>query len=1123
MSVLKSIDVESFSRSVVTDLITFNRQFDYILRSVDRLIKVELQKIFSNTKVEIPCEHSKHEITFTNVSLQHTTIRDHNGLQVPDTIEYCVNTGRTFTKSIFCDVTLTSTFDSKKVEIFQHKAFNLMKLPLCVKSFYNHRDEVNDNSINSIGGAFCINGIFKCVTSQLTLAKNRMFVFDDKLQFILECRSLRDTTIWSSTSTLQLKIKKDVNKNNIFLNIPFFQVSKTKLYDIPLIHCVIFCGYNKHEALQHCQYARVKQLLASTWKEPTTQCDLNEIYKKRIKKTSPLSVFHYQFAPHTETFDDGKKDETERRVYKDLKKLQFLFSAVNKLLMVKDGTIPCDSRDSMQSKSVQPAGDLLGILVRQIFRSFIMDIKNKITKFSYQQKDASVNAILLGILRSQAFNSRILSAFTSGNLSLFSQTKRYFKAQDMYNYPSSTQQYSQIVLDIHKESKNKSCRLLAVDAKGFLCSVSTSDGEQCGITNFLGMTTIVSSRYDVSVCIDLIFQKITQKDEHFVQKICPPPNSIRESYTVFLNGIYLLSCCTKYVKEFLNLIKYLRRRNDLPNQLSIGCVHELNEIHMYCDGGRLLRPVFIIDNLYKIPFLLRSGTAKVDRFDLLLNNGVIEYLDAFESRCCTIANSLHDVVEQPNYYTHSGLHDCTTFSISAATIPFSNNNAAARCTLFSGSQYKSIIGQYTKRSYIDNSTTIQYGTLYTQKPVSRTFVEEYLSDQDYRHTFPCFNAVTLIAAQGQNIEDSIILNKASLERGMFDYIKEIPIKFSYTLNEDDVIILNPQHIQNNLFNKIYNQHYDKIQANGLPKEGTWIEKGDVVLGVVSKQVQIKNNFELECLWRDQSVISKFSGRVKEVIQRATKSIVSIIIVLTSKHRVQVGDKLVTRHGQKGTVGAIYPQIDMPFNDKTGYVDVIFNPHGYPSRMTIGQIYESSAGKAALMKGEFFDATPFQRGNTLQKIKDLLTEVNMHSSGTEVFYNGKTGQRFQERLYCGVIAYSLMKHFVKDKYQARASTGIIDPITGQPVGGRKRNGGQRFGEMERDALLGHGSAAMMQSISHLSSDGIELLHCSQCNNIHNLTMCNVCGSKNFTKIQSTQASNLLFNAFKSLNIQAKFKK
>ena len=158
------------------------------------------------------------------------------------------------------------------------------------------------------------------------------------------------------------------------------------------------------------------------------------------------------------------------------------------------------------------------------------------------------------------------------------------------------------------------------------------------------------------------------------------------------------------------------------------------------------------------------------------------------------------------------------------------------------------------------------------------------------------------------------------------------------------------------------------------------------------------------------------------------------MVLTSKHRVEVGDKLVTRHGQKGTVGAIYPQIDMPFNDKTGFVDIIFNPHGYPSRMTIGQIYESSAGKAALMKGEFFDATPFQRGNTLNKIKGLLNEVNMHSSGAEIFYNGKTGQRFEQRLYCGVVAYSLMKHFVKDKYQARASTGIVDPITGQPVGG-----------------------------------------------------------------------------------------
>ena len=1022
-----NLNAEEFMRDVVKDYLLEHPPYKYVVDSVDDLIHVQLPRIFKDSNLELSSKptadgtSASHKITLHNVLVKRGTFRDEEGRLQNDTVRHCIMTQRTFQCCILADVVLESVFSDRK-ETFTHRRLPIVNMPICVDSFNGDLDA--DDRHTAINGCFIVNGLPKQIGTQLQLINNTIFVFDGGKNLVLECRSLRQSTPWCSTSTLQILYRKDTQK--VIGHIPFFTTQSKSHIDVPLQHILLFLNpefsANEETLSDLCSGDNdLIQLIQTNWDPNETYKEMMEFYSTKLKKpeATVLSIFLYQFVPHVEGTNTQRHNP---------KKLPFLLACLKRITSVVKGERMLDSRDHIKNKQVMPAGSLLASLFRQVYRSFLQDLKKKLVAFIEATPSLSINSCLESVLRSNIFGSRILSAFSSGNLSLFSQNKRFFRAQDVYNIPTALEQYRQVSLEVHKESKAKAPRLLHASTYGYLCSTNTVDGQQTGILNCLTYTAQVSKQVDVFMVIPLILSAARTYRTTYIYS--EKNHAEEEDFKVFCNGIYVISTS----EGFTTYLRNMRRKQLLPESLSVCIDRVCREISIRCDVGRLIKPCFVVDThtLQRLPAILnRYKLEKGNLFLFLCKAGIIEWLDAFESTSTEVcvAPSLHRVMQKQSYYTHAHLHSTAIFSNSTSVIPFSNHNAAARTTYWSGSQFKSLICMQTDPNEARHlSQTVNYGLTYTQKPVCTTFLEESRSIRNPELRTPGQMCGVLVAALGFNIEDCIICNKSSLERGLFQYIKTVPIKMEIELNSNTIVHCRPT--DGCIQHKILDAKYNKIQSTGLPKIGTRIQKGEVIIGAVERVEQSDGRVNWQCC----SVVSTCDGTVTKVLRECTKDSCIVTVVISQVKSPVQGDKLCSRHGQKGTIGIVLPQHELPFSEVTGMSpDLIFNSHGYPSRMTVGQLFESSVSKAQVQLGlSTYDATPFIK-NHKNKIEELLLSCGMRKSGTERFRSGATGELIEGELFCGLVHYGLLKHFVSEKIQARGSRGRLDRQTRQPVG------------------------------------------------------------------------------------------
>ena len=705
---------------------------------------------------------------------------------------------------------------------------------------------------------------------------------------------------------------------------------------------------------------------------------------------------------------------------------------------------------------------------------------------------------------------------------------------------------NQMVYDFTTYSDNHS-----FVANSFVVSncVETPEGAKIGIVKSLAMMSTItsqnSSQYDI---ISTLFKK----NPNIKHPFDIDPLLMYQFIKIFVNGDWFGICKISEAKNIYEQLKKYRRENIIDKFTSILFDYTNKEIRLFYDGGRLIRPILIVnDNKLN----LTSDTIKDINAELLLKNktkswkailnkynNLFEYEDIESLNYLMVADtftklndSLEAIEKTVDYtnttkinrygdyrwvnYSHCDFHSWVIMGSTAAIIPFSNHNYANR-NILHFSQAKQSIGIYLS-SYKDRIDTTSQILYHPQRPLVSTQAMKYNGCLDLPHGE---NAIVAICSYtGYNQEDSIIFNQSSIDRGIFraDTLK----KFHSEISK------NPSTTQDDIFTKpdrnkvtgMKQGNYDKLNDKGFVPEETIVDNEDIIIGKISPIQPTGNNNKV---YKDNSEI--FKTNIQGVIDRVHTGIYNAEGYEMYNVRVRMerkplsGDKFTSFSGQKGTVGITYAQKDMPFTESGIVPDLILNPHGFPSRMSLGHFIECLASKEAAETGHFVDGTPFNNYDTT-KFPEALKKLGYSPYGTEKMYCGLTGRKMDVEIFIGPVYNIRLKHMVLDKVHGRAR-GPKQALTRQPLEGRSRDGGLKVGEMEKDAMVAHGIGQFLKERMMETSDISKVYICDECgmfaSKVIDKDYYRCKGCKNTTKISAVvipHACKLLFQELTAVNI------
>ena len=984
---------------------------------------------------------------------------------------------------------------------------NIGKIPvmldscLCVLSSadFNLKKEMGECPYDQ-GGYFIIEGAEKVIVSHERKAENRLYIVksqDSSYGLSAQIKSVpNDSFKYARTTVVNMH-----NTTDIFtVRLPSIP------HQIPLFVLFRALGVESDkEILEYILYEldseksklfmdKLLPTIENSWNIFTQADAIRYLSQLTLSNTTShlMNVIETDVFPHV-------GDNMLHKAY-------YLGYTVNKILNVYFKIEYPTDRDSFIYKRVDLSGFLLASLFRESFKQFQRDTKIAIdTEYRFNASkyvdDKFTTLVNDDNLRTIFNYGTIEGMFTkSFKIGTILNKKGLIQA---LNRLSSTGAISHLRrINTTGDNIMIGQRKLHGTQYGIICPAETPDGGNIGIKKHLSVMGHITFGCDPEPVIKLLLENgVISLDNCF-------PSMLKNKTKVFVNGKWV--GITPEPKQLVKILK-LYRQNGLINIFtSIAWNILTSEINLLTDGGRCCRPLYILEdnellikkshleglknkkliwnnliggvnnpnilNLYDCsyrcpPLLNPDDSFDIDLTKLEKSRAVIEYIDTDEADSVVLKNNNNDE-DNGEKYSHCEIHSSLIMGFVGFTIPYVNTSQAPR-NVYGTGQTKQSVGMYVS-NYKNRFDTSSHVLFYPQRPLIGTRMGDYM----FSNQLPTgINAVVAIASySGYNQDDSVMINKSALERGLFRsaYFKTYDskemtdarsdvVEFFYNPNKEDDI--NNQVKKNSLYN------YQHTDERGMAKEGTYVHDNDVL---ITKYVKTGAGSYTKYVDSSEVVKQDGYGVVDKVFSDSYNSNGEQIckVRICTTREPTLGDKFASRHGQKGVIGMLIREEDMPYTKDGIRPDIIINPHAIPSRMTIGQLIECVTGKMCSHLGCFNDATPFTSVNQEELFDIVENKCGFSRHGDEILYSGFSGKQMSTRIFIGPTYYQRLKHMVKDKINSR-QTGKVTLKTKQPPSGRANGGGLRIGEMERDAILGHGALHFLKETMMERSDKHEV--------------------------------------------------
>lgn len=1112
---------------------------------------------------------AKHEyevaLSFQNVSLRKPTIFENNGAVLPMMPNDARLRNLTYASPLFVDVHVKTTFidntkgGERQVRERLFPNVHMGKIPVMVGSKYcllNDQRHIHPRILGECaedyGGYFIVSGGERVIISQERMSENRPVVFRNNRNStkdleVVEVKSIgpdNDQVPKSNAVRLMVHPKNPqlqvlrATMPRIKTEIPLWVLFKALgvAADKDIVDLILGPEGDAtfdsimDETIQEVAHVRTQDD-ALAW----LSAHVNSWSSRTTRQMKMEDILNTELFPHI---------GLDRSFY--YAKACYLAHMARKVLWVATNRMPNDDRDGYPNKRVDLPGFLLANLFRTYFTTkMLKDIRSSLAKeihgggwrasgnFEDILNVSNINKVIKSVILEVGLKTSLATG-NFGSAKIGGPSKiGVSQVLNRLNYISGISHLRRISTPIEKTGKLIAPRKLHNSQWGFICPSETPEGHSVGVVKNMSSTAIVSIYSNPRIVREFLdtfgtlrpLETTTVAEKHAGTR-------------VFLNGAWIGTLAVEDTLDTLERLRHAKRTGRIHIQTGIIWKPTLRELWMTTEAGRMLRPIYSAAALREIAAdrsgeLLAQVHALRDWEAILLwsspgGNQLIEYIDPGETESAYIAMKTEDVVApDAPAYTHAEIHPSTALGTLASNIPFPDHNQSPRNS-YQCAMGKQAMGMFAL-NFRERFDALAHLLCYPQVPFVSPFMSKFYGAQ----AMPAGQNITvaIMTYTGYNQEDSVMFNRAFLDRGGFRSIFYRTYKDEERKNQSSGEEERFQRPDPSLTKQMKNSNYDKLDETGFVPENTFVDTEDILIGKVVPlrvptgmviPVGAKKFRDVSRTMRNNEV-----GWVDRIFRNRNGEGYSFAKVRMRQDRVpEIGDKVSSRHGQKGTCGMILNPEDMPQTASGIVPDIIINPHCIPSRMTIAQLMETLLGKLGCELGCLGDGSPFNEV-TLEKITTILRDhLGMEPQGNEILYNGFSGRQMETSIFVGPCYYQRLRHCSADKMHSRSS-GPLVMLTRQPAEGRAREGGLRFGEMERDAVCAHGITEFTKERLMECSDLFRCWSCADCGLIaivnpkEGVWACKGCGNTtNFAAIEIPYAYKLLLQELETMSISSR---